>query len=151
MEVKLQKPAFFVAVLEQGRLTYGDIRVMQRMIYVDGAVSREAASWLIAIHAMTGDTSRTFAELYVEVLTDFVVYRDGSTGIVSDEQATWLLDLMSKRRNPVSALECELIESICAEATRSSPIPRRFLDRNRASEPARNTIIEASTLFAASC
>ena len=110
-----------------------------------------AASWLIAIHAVTGDATRAFAELYVEVLTDFLVYRDGTTGIVSDEQATWLLDLMSKRQGPVSALECELIEAIRAEATRSSPILRRFLDRNRTAAPVPSPVLRGASFIAASC
>jgi hypothetical protein len=87
------------------KVTAQDVAWLRREVFADGAVSREAAEELFAVARARMNNAPEWTELFVELITDHVVWQTRPTGVVTDEQAQWLLQ---------EADECKTVEALAA-------------------------------------
>ena len=87
------------------RVTAQDVAWLRREVFADGEVTREAADELFAVARARMDNAPEWTEFFVELITDHVVWQTRPTGIVTDEQAKWLLQ---------RADECRSLEALAA-------------------------------------
>jgi hypothetical protein len=74
------------------KVTAQDVAWLRREIFAEGEVTREAAEELFAVARAGLDNASEWTELFVELITDHVVWQSRPTGVVSDEEAQWLID-----------------------------------------------------------
>jgi hypothetical protein len=81
--------------LELNRISFGDLRRLQRTVLPHGLVTREQAEVLIALEQTIARTDKAWAGYLVAAITDFVVWRSSSPGLVEPETAAWLVASLS--------------------------------------------------------
>src|SRR5271155_1955705 len=96
-----------------------DVAWLRREVFADGAVSREAADELFLVERAGVAQTPAWTELFVEMITEHVVWQSRPTGVVNEKQAEWLIE---------RADSCASV-NVLAEAHRA---PRWFLDAVRA-------------------
>ncbi len=62
--------AFVSKATAKNRITFGDVRRLQRDVLSDGVVSREEAELLITLDRNIGKTDRSWADYLVETIMD---------------------------------------------------------------------------------
>ena len=87
--------AFVSKALERNRISFGDLRRLQRTVLPHGLLTREQAEVLIALDHTITRTDKAWAGYLVAALTDFVVWRSSSPGRVEPETAAWLVASLS--------------------------------------------------------
>ena len=87
--------AFVSKALELNRISFGDLRRLQRNVLPHGLVTRDQAEVLIALEQTIARTDKAWAGYLVAALTDFVVWRFSSPGRVEPETAAWLVASLS--------------------------------------------------------
>src|SRR5215207_10433611 len=87
--------AFVSKALELNRISFGELRRLQRKVLPHGLVTREQAEVLIALDQTIARTDKAWADYLVMVITDFVVWRACSPGRVEPEMAAWLVASLS--------------------------------------------------------
>lgn len=87
------------------RVTAQDVGWLRREVFADGEVTRETADELFAVARARMNNAPEWTELFVELITDHVVWQARPTGVVTDEQAEWLLE---------RADECKSVEALAA-------------------------------------
>ncbi len=87
--------AFVSKALERNRISFGDLRRLQRTVLPHGLLTREQAEVLIALEQTIARTDKAWAGYLVAALTDFVVWRSSSPGRVEPETAAWLVASLS--------------------------------------------------------
>lgn len=110
-------PAIIRPILESKSIEAGETLALRRWFYGDGIVHVEEAEAMFLANAALGGRHPDFNCLFVEVLTDFVIYQQMPTGRVSAEQAQWLMDRMGGSAGRVETVsEIELLVNIMEEA-----------------------------------
>jgi hypothetical protein len=87
------------------RVTAQDVAWLRREVFSDGEVTREAADELFTVARARMMNAPEWTEFFVEMITDHVVWQARPTGVVSDDQAEWLV----KRAD-----ECKTVEALAA-------------------------------------
>jgi hypothetical protein len=87
--------AFVSKATAKNRITFGDMRRLQRDVLPDGAVSREEAELLITLDRNIGKTDRSWADYLVETIMEFVVWVEEPTGVIDDDTVLWLAEALS--------------------------------------------------------
>ena len=110
-------PAIIRAILETKSLESSEILTLRRWFYGDGMIHEEDAVAMFAANRVLGGRNVEFNKLFVEALTDFVVYQQKPTGRVCAEQAQWLIDQMGGPGGHVETVsEIDLLVNIMEEA-----------------------------------
>lgn len=100
----IDKSRTIISALILGRrVTAQDVVWLRREVFADGEVTREAADELFAVAKARMNNAPEWTELFVELITEHVVWQTRPTGVVSDEQAKWLLQ---------RADECKSLEAM---------------------------------------
>jgi len=73
------------------RITAMDVAWLRREIFVDGFVTSEQAEELFDVERSGVARDRAWTALFVDLITDHVVWQSRPTGIVNETQAEWLL------------------------------------------------------------
>ena len=74
------------------KVTAMDVAWLRREVFADGAVSREAADELFLVERAGVAQTSAWTELFVEMITEHVVWQSRPTGIVDEKQAEWLIE-----------------------------------------------------------
>src|SRR3954468_21170679 len=82
--------AFASDVQKAGRISFGDVKQLQRDILPDGINSRAQAELLLTLDQTVSRADRAFADWLVAMVVDFVVWGVRPTGTVDAETAAWL-------------------------------------------------------------
>ena len=95
-----------------------DVSWLRREIFADGRATAEQAEELFSVERAGIATAREWTELFVDLLTDHVVWRANPKGFVSEARAEWLLAQADSCRtaNALAALG-----NVLAEADRTPP------------------------------
>ena len=104
------------------KVTAMDVAWLRREVFADGAVSREAADELFLVERAGVAQTPAWTELFVEMITEHVVWQSRPTGIVDEKQAEWLIERADSCAS-VNALAA--LVNVLGEAHRA---PRWFLD-----------------------
>jgi len=106
--------AFASNVQKAGRISFGDVKRLQRDILPDGISSRAQAELLITLDQTVSRADRAFADWLVAMMVDFVVWGLRPTGTVDAETAAWLTPFLVGQRATKTMLR--LARELAAEA-----------------------------------
>ncbi len=127
MGLAVEKSRSIVSAMIFGRrVTAQDVAWMRREVFAEGEVTRAAAEDLFAVARARMDNAPEWTELFVELITDHVVWQSRPTGIVSEDEARWLIARADACRS-VEALAA--LVNVLAEADRA---PLWFVDAVKA-------------------
>ncbi len=87
--------AFVSKATAKNRITFGDVRRLQRDVLPDGVVSRDEAELLITLDRNVGKADRSWADYLVETVMAFVVWVEEPTGLIDDDTVLWLAEALS--------------------------------------------------------
>ena len=90
--------------------------ILRRWLASDGVIDRKEANALLRLNAGKKVGNATFSALYVELLTDFVLYQERPTGKVSGEQAEWLIEAMGSGERLLNSNESKLLATLLEDA-----------------------------------
>jgi hypothetical protein len=79
----------------KNRITFGDVRRLQRNILPDGVSTREEAELLIRLDGRVARTDGAWTDWLVVAIVDFVVWGERPTGAVGGEAARWLKGVLT--------------------------------------------------------
>jgi hypothetical protein len=85
-------------VQEAGRISFGDVKRLQRDILPDGISSRGEAELLLSLAQTVGRVDRAFGDWLVATTVDFVVWGLRPTGIIDAKTAAWLTPFLAGQR-----------------------------------------------------
>src|SRR5215207_10990317 len=110
-----------------GRISFGDVKRLQRDIFPDGISSREEAELLLSLAQTVGRADRAFGDWLVTMMVDFVVWGMRPTGTVSAETAAWLAPFLVGQRTTKTMRR--LARELAAEADHGgTALPSPALD-----------------------
>ena len=95
--------AFADKIAAKGRITFGDIRRLERDILPEGVTSREEAELLLALDRAAGKADRAWAGYLAKTILEFVVWAEEPAGRVDDDAALWLSEALSSGGAPTKA------------------------------------------------
>jgi hypothetical protein len=112
------------------KVTAMDVAWLRREVFADGSVSREAADELFEVERAGVAQTPEWTELFVEMITEHVVWQSLPTGVVDETQADWLI---ARADSCASVNALAALVNVLGEAHR---VPRWFLDavRDRAGQ-----------------
>ena len=90
--------AFASNVQKAGRISFGDVKRLQRDILPDGISSRAEAELLLTLDQTVSRADRAFADWLVAMMVDFVVWGLRPTGTMDAETAAWLTPFLLGQR-----------------------------------------------------
>jgi hypothetical protein len=103
-------------IISRGSIKDADIAHFRRVFYEDGVISAEEAELLFRINSQCTLKAPAWAELFVEGLTDYIVFQELPQGYVTASKAHWLIDRVSKDGLVDSRTELELIVNVLDKA-----------------------------------
>jgi len=137
-----QSPRASIAALaSRSVLTEDDVTKLRRRVLRFGCVTRAEAEALFEIDAAPCVKCDAWTALFVEAITDHVVWQSRPTGVVSAEQADWVLARVDLAQ---TVTRLALLVNILGEA---HCVPKDFLDnvkRRAASWPGLEKYIAAA-------
>ena len=80
------------AIILGRKVTAMDVAWLRREVFAEGEVSRDAADELFAVERAGVAPTPEWTELFVEMITEHVVWQSRPTGVVSEAQAEWLIE-----------------------------------------------------------
>jgi hypothetical protein len=102
-------------------LTEDDVNKLRRRVLRFGFVTRAEAEALFEIDAAPSVKCEAWTALFVEAITDHVVWQSRPTGVVSPEQAEWVLSRVDRAQ---TVTRLALLVNILGEA---HSVPKDFL------------------------
>ena len=102
-----------------GRISFGDVKRLQRDILPDGISSRDEAELLLTLEQSVERADRAFVDWLVVAMVDFVVWGMRPTGIVDANTAAWLAPFLSG--SEATAMTCRLVHELTREAEHIDP------------------------------
>jgi hypothetical protein len=85
---------FVTKTAAKNRITFGDVRRLQRNVLPHGVSTREEAELLIRLDGQVARADGAWIDWLVPAIVDFVVWGERPTGAVVGEAAEWLNDLL---------------------------------------------------------
>ena len=110
----------FIAKAERkGRITFGDVKRLQRNVLPDGIAEREELELLLALERKIGRADATFADWLVAAAADFVVWGERPTGVVAAAARRWLEALVCAL--PPTRTGLRILREVTREAAFAEP------------------------------
>ena len=113
-------PPMMAGIAARGAITADDVGMLRASVYGNGTISVAEAGWLIALDEAAGETCDAWAALFVEALTDHLVWQQAPEGYISEDNAAWLVQAIGRDGVVKTATEIELLVKLL-EAARSAP------------------------------
>ena len=107
--------AAILELLQRGVVGAEDVSRLRREFFSEGGASQAQAEALFAIERSGIAGGAEWTEFFVETITSHVVWELRPTGIVSEEQAQWLIDQVDRTKS-ITALAALI--NVLAEADR---------------------------------
>jgi len=83
-------------ILGGGRIGAEDVLKLRRAIYSNGDINRNEAAFLFHLNRASDDNDPAWAEFYVEALSDFFYWREGTESSLSADAEQILLDAIGE-------------------------------------------------------
>lgn len=123
---------FVTKTAAKNRITFGDVRRLQRNVLPDGVSTREEAELLIRLDGQVARADRAWVDWLVASIADFVVWCERPTGAVEAEAAVWLKECLAATGAPTKAAR-RIAREIRREAERvAEPMVSFAADENQA-------------------
>ena len=88
------------ALVGKRSITREDVALLRSSDVAFGIRSRAEAEMMFAIERQRGDRCRAWGEFLVEALTDFAVWDQRPSGVLTEEAALWLSDQVGEKPTP---------------------------------------------------
>lgn len=108
-------------ILACGTIRENDVLKFRKIFYEDGIVSADEAELLFKLNDACRMRDATWAEFFIEAITDFIVFQAQPQGYVTADNAHWLMDRVSRDGKIDSQTELELVVNVLDKA-RWAPI-----------------------------
>jgi hypothetical protein len=108
-------------VMASKKITAGMVRGLRASLYNDGAAEMGEVDRLFAIDEAAGETDPAWTELFIEAVTDYIVEQVHPQGHISEENANWLIERISRDGVVKSASELEILVKVLEKAQSSPP------------------------------
>jgi hypothetical protein len=112
-------------ILGDGRIDGEDVLRLRRAIYQNGEISRDEALFLFHLHRQTGEKVVAWEEFFVEALSDFFYWRNGSDSALTPDAEEMLLDAVGTEID--DATELRLLLNLMFRINGASERFRRFV------------------------
>jgi hypothetical protein len=86
---------FVTITVLYNRITFGDVRRLQRDYLPQGVASREEAEVLLRLDGMIERADRAWTDWLVAAVFDFAVFSERSVDAVASGTSEWLMDLLA--------------------------------------------------------
>ncbi|QKV17771.1 hypothetical protein [Oricola thermophila] len=83
-------------LIDKGHVTDEDVLNLRREVYRNGVVNREEASGLFAFDQHATKKPDSWREFFVEAIADYIVVQEAPRGYISEANAEWLIENISK-------------------------------------------------------
>jgi hypothetical protein len=113
-------PTSVAAIAARGRITPDDVKHLRATVYGDPIVSADEARWAMLLNDAAKEVCLEWTEFFTGALTDFIVRHEVPEGYISEENARWLIEAISRDGVVKSSTELELLVRVLELAT-SSP------------------------------
>ena len=85
-------------IRENGWINADQVLRLRRLVYGDGGISRDEAACLFRLNRRVLTSDPAWAELYVEALTDFFYWRNGTDSVLTEDGERMLLEWLGRAR-----------------------------------------------------
>ena len=119
-------PAALAAIAETGKITANDVMKMRREVFSDNIVKREEADWLFAIDRTAHEKSQEWEWFFCEAIVDHIVDRTEPQGLISEENADWLITSIVEEGAIDGAVFFEMLVKVLEKAKTSPDTLVRF-------------------------
>jgi hypothetical protein len=82
-------------ILGRGSIMESDIPPFRRVLYEDGIITAEEAELLFHLNTSCSVKPPAWSELFIEGITDYIVYQERPQGYLTASNAHWLIDRVS--------------------------------------------------------
>lgn len=103
------------------KVTAMDVSWLRREVFADGLVARDAAEELFAVERANVEKAQEWTDFFIETITDYALWQARPTGVLSEEQAEWLIE---QTDSCMTAGALAALVNVLGEAHR---VPRWFL------------------------
>jgi hypothetical protein len=114
-------------ILNDGRIDAGDVLRLRRGIYQNGEISRDEALFLFHLNRDGRDNDAAWEEFFVEALSDFFYWRNGSDSSLTPDAEQLLLDAIGEEGPVDDATELRLLLNLTFRTNGASERFRRFV------------------------
>jgi hypothetical protein len=113
-------PHLIQVMLNAKAVTAADTIELRRQVYSDARIGEMEADCLFALNAECTAKDASFVTLFVEALTDYVVFQMNPEGYTSEANALWLIKQIDLDGKVDSVCELDLLINILEKA-KSAP------------------------------
>jgi hypothetical protein len=103
-------------ILSRGSIKEADIVRVRRVLYEDGVITSDEADTLFKLNEGCALKDPQWSDLFVEGITDYIVFQERPQGYVTSNNAHWLMDRVSKAGRVETRTELELIVNVLDKA-----------------------------------
>jgi hypothetical protein len=111
-------------VMKSKKITASQVLELRRALYNDGVAEAGEVDRLFTMDEAATDCDPSWTELFVEAVTDYIVEQVEPQGHISEENANWLIDRISRDGIVKTASELEILAKALEKAQSS---PRRLV------------------------
>lgn len=112
----METSPLFQELLAKGYLDADDVLRVRREVFEDGGVSRHEVDAVFRLNQECNNSDETWREFFVDEMTYYFIYQTQPRGYMSDGNAQFLIDELSREGRQVGAAELELVVSIIHRA-----------------------------------
>lgn len=110
------------SILARGAIAAEDIRALRHRVFWKGVVTEADAEAVFVLNDRLGaSAAEGWPDVFVETLTDYVVHQAEPSGYVSEANAGWLIERISRSGHVDTESELELLVKVL-ERAKSSPV-----------------------------
>jgi hypothetical protein len=116
-------------ILADGVIDEQEVKLLRDVLYADGAIDKEEAEFLFELNdAVSGkENHSSWATLFIEAITSFLLDDENSPGEVDEEEANWLIEKI-RGDGKLDEIEVALLNNLKANA---KSLPNILLDLNK--------------------
>lgn len=103
-------------IISRGSIKDSDVLAFRKIFYEDGVTTAEEAEILFKLNNACKVAGPSWAEFFVEAITDFIVFQAQPQGYVTGDNAHWLIDRVSSDGNIDSKTELDLVVNVLDKA-----------------------------------
>ena len=114
------------SILADGVIDEQEVKQLHEMLYEDGVIDKEEAEFLFELNdAVSGkENHASWATLFVEAITSFLLDDEVSPGEVDEKEAKWLMKKI-QGDGKLDEIEAALLKNLKAKAKK---VPQTLLD-----------------------
>jgi hypothetical protein len=114
-------------VAGDGRISAEDVLRLRRAIYQEGGIDREKAAALFRVNRDHRSHDPAWAEFYVEALSDFFYWREGSDSVLTEDAERMLMEWIGPAEAIDDGTELRLLLSLIFRSNGSSDKFRAYV------------------------